>query len=138
METATITIQRSSQFMNAIRKIHIYMDKKELGEIVDGEVTDFTVPSGKIKITARVDWAFAQINLDLNPGQKIKLNLFSPIKGWRLLFVLFLIFLPKYVIKFNIEIKLYIVIGMSSISLLLNSANLSQSSPTTFEWAQIS
>jgi hypothetical protein len=53
---STVTITRSSEWNNSLRKIAIYIDGLEAGTISNGETKLFKVPPGFHRIHARVGW----------------------------------------------------------------------------------
>jgi hypothetical protein len=57
---ATIRIERTSEYQNALRKIQIYIDGKKVGDVENGETLDFTVDSGNRTIVAKIDWCQSQ------------------------------------------------------------------------------
>ena len=57
---ATIRIQRTNEYQNAIRKINIYIDGKKAGSIENGKTIDFSVETGSHTIVAKIDWCRSQ------------------------------------------------------------------------------
>jgi hypothetical protein len=53
---ATLMINRSSEYANALRNIKIFLDNKEIGTIANGEAKEFDVPEGVHTLQAKIDW----------------------------------------------------------------------------------
>lgn len=73
-----IIITRSSDFINFVRKISIYNNEEKIGEIGNGQTKEFTVDSGHLKISARIDWVESEsIRVAIKDGEIRKFNLSS-------------------------------------------------------------
>ena len=54
-----LTIERSSEYANRIRKIYIFLDGKKIGHISNGETKSFDIPAGTHTVWAKVDWGYS-------------------------------------------------------------------------------
>ena len=69
---ASLTIVRSSEYANRIRKIDILLDDKKIGDISNGESKTFDIPGGQHSLKAKVDWCSSNlVNFDI-PGEGSK------------------------------------------------------------------
>lgn len=62
---AKIIIERSSEWNNKAREIGIYIDRKKVGTINDGETQEYEVENGKHEVFAKIDWCSSQ-KIELN------------------------------------------------------------------------
>ncbi len=53
---STIQIHRSSEWVNRLRAIKIFLDDKEIGEIGHAESKSFEIPAGTHTLQAKIDW----------------------------------------------------------------------------------
>ncbi len=53
---AKLVLKRSSEFMNAARKIGVYIDGSKVGTIKNGGTEVYDVAAGKHTIRAKMDW----------------------------------------------------------------------------------
>jgi hypothetical protein len=53
---ATLVINRSSEYANALRNIKIFLDDKEIGTVANGEEKEFDIPEGFHTLQAKIDW----------------------------------------------------------------------------------
>ena len=53
---ATIKIQRTNDYINALRKYRLYIDGQKIGTINNDETKDFEIPSGRHSLIAKIDW----------------------------------------------------------------------------------
>lgn len=51
-----LIIKRSSEYVNALRKINIYIDGEKAGNVANGEEKTFYIPTGKHIVMAKIDW----------------------------------------------------------------------------------
>ena len=51
-----ITIHRTSQYSNKLRKVGLYLDGNKIAEIRDGETTEFNIEKGQHNLIAKIDW----------------------------------------------------------------------------------
>ncbi len=71
---ATIVFKRTNEYQNALRKIGIYVDGGKIGEIGNGEIQSFEIPSGMRKVVAKIDWCRSQefiVDLNKNSAKTI-------------------------------------------------------------------
>src|SRR6478609_7965846 len=75
---ATITLQRSNEFINRMRDYHIYIDGKKVGNIANGETKEFEITNGQHSIEAKIDWCRSPIvNFSIETAQSKLLNVGS-------------------------------------------------------------
>lgn len=73
-----ITIHRTSDFINLIRKIGIYNNDEKIGEIRNGETKEFTVQAGVLNLSARIDWQTSEtITVSIADGEERTFKLSS-------------------------------------------------------------
>ncbi len=51
-----IAINRSSEYVNALRDYKIYADNQKIGAIGNGEIKTFEIPENAKQISAKIDW----------------------------------------------------------------------------------
>lgn len=72
----TIRIKRKNEFTNRCRDIHIYINGKMAGIMVNGATKEFVVPSGVLHIKAHIDWCSSrEITVDLSERESADLKL---------------------------------------------------------------
>lgn len=68
---STLTITRSSELMNKMRSIVIYIDGEKVGKIGDGETHTFPVTPGIHTVKAKVDWCGSrQMIFNVDEGEE--------------------------------------------------------------------
>jgi hypothetical protein len=53
---ATIKIRRTNDYINSIRKYHLFIDGEKIGSISNEQTIGFEVPAGRHSVIARIDW----------------------------------------------------------------------------------
>ena len=53
---AKIKIQRTNDFINAMREYRLYIDGQKIGTIGNEQTKDFEIPAGQHSLIARIDW----------------------------------------------------------------------------------
>jgi hypothetical protein len=82
---SSILVERSSQWVNRMRDINIYIDGKYAGSVSNGKTAEFPVSSGTHNIYAKVDWcATRSQEITIPPGQSLYLELGSPLTGGKI------------------------------------------------------
>ncbi len=85
MNQGKIEITRTSQVINFGRGISIYINNKKVGKLKDGETTTFEINQGANEIYAQIDWCKTKpLKFDVQNNDRIKLDLGSNVKGWKL------------------------------------------------------
>jgi|SRR5690606_14291994 len=107
-----LIVNRRSEYANRGRKIGLYLDKKKIGTIENGEVKEFEVSPGTYMLKAKIDWCSSQehiVSIKENETKSVKLRGFLKRK-WTLpiLIVIQLLFL---VISRYIEINQYLMLA---------------------------
>lgn len=117
-----IVIKRSSEYVNRLRAIDLYIDGKKLGNITDGEEKHFDVPKGTHALRARVDWCGSQevsFQAQENEDVHFQLSSFQKIHRYIIgLFVLGAILFVVYVFVREV-LLMNISVGAFGIALLL-------------------
>ena len=81
----TITIHRTSQPVNRMRAIQIYLDERKIGEISNGETKTFEVPAGQQILKATIDWCGSpDVPITLTENSHLSFEL-GGLRGWKLL-----------------------------------------------------
>ncbi|MED1072680.1 hypothetical protein [Bacillus spizizenii] len=85
-----IEISRVSQYVNKLRGYSVLIDGTEVGNIKDGGRLRIDLQPGEHVIQVKVAWCTSQIlRFNLAEGEVLKFRCGSPIRGWKLLLVLF-------------------------------------------------
>ncbi|MBU5261370.1 hypothetical protein [Bacillus atrophaeus] len=85
-----IEISRTSQYINKMRGFSVLIDGAEMGNIKDGGRLRIDLQPGEHVIQVKVDWCTSQtLRFTLYEGEVLKFRCGSPIRGWKLLLVLF-------------------------------------------------
>ena len=101
---AKLLITRSNEWMNRGRGIGIYVNDKKVGDIVNGETRDITLPEGNYVLKAKIDWCGSNnysFNISENETPKVVLSSFGyswyffPISGVLIAIHLLLYFVYK-------------------------------------------
>lgn len=53
---AILSIKRSSEWMNKMREVELYLDGRKIGVIQDGETKEFEVEAGEHTLKSKIDW----------------------------------------------------------------------------------
>jgi hypothetical protein len=53
---ATLMIKRGNEYVNAARKIGIYLDETKIGTLSNGSTATFEIPAGTHKLHGKIDW----------------------------------------------------------------------------------
>ncbi|MBK4205622.1 hypothetical protein EGI09_17315 [Bacillus subtilis] len=85
-----IEISRTSQYINKLRGYSVLIDGTEMGNIKDGGRLRIALPPGEHVIQVKIAWCTSQtLRFTLAEGEVLKFRCGSPIRGWKLLLVLF-------------------------------------------------
>lgn len=90
---AKLTVKRSSEWINKLRDIGVYVDGKKLGTIQDGETKSFEVEAGKHLVSSKIDWCGSnKEDVDIDETEPVHIRLSSFKYSGRVMFLaLFLI-----------------------------------------------
>jgi hypothetical protein len=73
--TCKLRIIRHSGYADALRSYKIIINGSEVGTIAKNAVLDIEVPSGSLRIEARLDWGRSQpLLIDAAPNQRIEIE----------------------------------------------------------------
>jgi hypothetical protein len=82
---STLRIIRHSSVLDAIRPYVIYVNGNEVGSVAHDSVVDFHVPSGRLVIEARCDWAGGPpLMVEMAPHERIDIevtNQWDPLRA---------------------------------------------------------
>lgn len=79
---AKLIIERTSQYANKLRSIHIYLNKQKITALKDGEAKEIVVEKGIHEIFAKIDWCKTKpLTLNLNADEVKRLQLGSELTG---------------------------------------------------------
>ncbi len=68
-------VVRRSEFADWLRSYKIFVNGAQVGTIARSSVLELAVPSGQLKIEARVDWGRSQpLVIDAAPSQRIQIQ----------------------------------------------------------------
>jgi hypothetical protein len=94
MNDAVIVVERTTQYVNSVRAIEIFVDGRKVGFVKDGERKEFVVKAGEVWVQAKIDWcATVPMKVELEEGEVVELELGSPLAGWRVMLALFYVLL---------------------------------------------
>jgi hypothetical protein len=91
---ARLTIERSNEWVNKIRKIDIYLDNEKLGAVGNGKAMEFDIETGTHTIYCKIDWCSSiPVTFEIGDDRGKTFRLFSFAYGswWR-------VFLASYYI----------------------------------------
>lgn len=77
---AKLIIKRSSEYMNILRAIGIYLDGKKIGVISSGQTKEFDIDPGNHELKTRIDWCSSEpvtFNVAERDVQEVKLSGFK-------------------------------------------------------------
>ena len=87
-----ITVNRTSEYSNRLRKIQLLLDNQVIGEIKNGEVKIINVNPGKHTFKAKIDWCYSnEIEFNINNEENKEFSL----KGTSSLLALYYITFAK-------------------------------------------
>ncbi len=91
-----IEIKRSSQYVNRIRAIDIFVDGAKAGSVMNGESKVFETPPGQHQVLAKIDWCKTPpLNVNILPGETTSLLCGSELAGWQLILTVLYLFIPS-------------------------------------------
>lgn len=79
---AKLIIERTSQYANKFRSIHIYLNNQKIESLKDGEIKEIIVAEGNHEVFAKIDWCKTKpLKLALKKNEEKKLQLGSDLSG---------------------------------------------------------
>jgi hypothetical protein len=86
-----LKVVRHSGYTDKLRSYRIFVNDKHVGNVAQKSVLDLDVPSGAVKVLARIDWCRSQpLVFDAAPNQTIEIevsNNWGPFLGlWGVIF----------------------------------------------------
>lgn len=132
-----ITINRSSEYVNRMRRIHIYIDGVKVGSVSDGKSQTFDIAPGNHTVKAKIDWCGSQEReISCNEGDHIQMKLagftggkFTSVKHFALIIFLPLVFLfihmdnPVYQVLEYVAKAMYVILGVGMLYLFTIGRN---------------
>ena len=98
METGKLTIIRTKQSANRLRKLQLFIDGEKLYQISSGETKTFELPVGEHQMYAKIDWCQTKpITVNISSNKELTFELGSPLKQ-NLIFLMLAIILFAFVI----------------------------------------
>ena len=80
---ATIKIQRTNDYINAVRNYRLFIDGQKIGTLSNGQIIDFEIPSGRHSVVAKIDWCSSpEVTFEINDNDS-KIFLVGAIKNWK-------------------------------------------------------
>jgi hypothetical protein len=83
--TSKLKIIRHGGYADRFRSYKIFVNDQHVGDVARNSVLDFEVPSGAVKVQARIDWGRSRpLDLNASPNQTIELevsNHWGPLLG---------------------------------------------------------
>ncbi len=118
----TITITRSSEYVNKLRFIDIKLNGKKIGNVGDGEVKMFEVPEGDHTIKATIDWCGSpELQLSLKGDDDevfFHLSSFQKIQKYILYMMVVAVVTLILFVFLHYAILMYVTVGMWAAILL--------------------
>ncbi|KKB71632.1 MULTISPECIES: hypothetical protein [Bacillus] len=85
-----IEVNRTSQYINKMRRFSVLIDGVEAGKIKDGERLRIDLQPGEHDIQVKINWCTSQtLRFILDEGEVLKFRCGSPVRGWKMFFTLF-------------------------------------------------
>jgi hypothetical protein len=91
----TLIINRDSGYADSLRAYKLLLDGHEVGKIRGGESKSFTVSAGEHTIRAKIDWCSSPSESFVAADETVSFEVFSKLRGIRLLGAIFAIFNPN-------------------------------------------
>ena len=108
---ALIRIKRTSEYINKLRNIDIFIDGKKVGKIANGEIKDFPTSTGNHKLLAKIDWGTSpEIIVNLKENQLINLELGTFKYGKHLAPISIGLIPLHYILKYLFDINYSIIL----------------------------
>jgi hypothetical protein len=102
----TLKIKRSNEFVNRFRKIGIYVDKKKIGTISNGETKEFEIPTGQHVVKAKIDWCGSNnLTCQINENELKTISISSFNHGKSFILCLIVAIALLFILKFGFDIK---------------------------------
>jgi hypothetical protein len=110
---ATLTINRTREYLNRLRDYGVYIDGKKVGTIANGETKIFNVSSGHHLIFTKIDWCSSpslSIAINENEEKILKVGGFK-YGSWLMPTTLIIIILSYFFkLKYDLNYLFYLVI----------------------------
>lgn len=110
---ATIILNRTSEYVNRLRKYGVYIDGKKVGTIANGETKEFGLTPGHHSIVTKIDWCSSKtITFDISDDEmkEFKVGGFKNAK-WLMPTALIIIVLSYIVnLGYGFEYLFYLVV----------------------------
>lgn len=75
METAVLTIERKTEFINGFRTFQVFIDGKHVGKVANGSSVHFELEPGTHTVAAKVDWCKSHpTEVTLGAGEEVTLH----------------------------------------------------------------
>ncbi|HNT81070.1 MAG TPA: hypothetical protein PKH65_10345 [Bacteroidia bacterium] len=88
-----VKITRSNEYLNRLRNIHIFIDGHKIGEIANGQTSEFEISPGRHSVLAKIDWCSSrEISFEANETNTFMLSGFNKANWIILIAVLIIIF----------------------------------------------
>jgi hypothetical protein len=82
---ATIKLQRTNDFINALRDYRLFIDGKKVGTIGNGQTIDLEISNGPHTLIAKIDWCSSpEISFEINENDT-KIFLVGALKNGKLI-----------------------------------------------------
>jgi hypothetical protein len=80
---AIIKIQRTSDYINAVRNYRLFIDGKKIGTLSNGQRKEFEIPPGQHTLVAKIDWCSSpNLSIVINETDS-KTYIVGSIKYWK-------------------------------------------------------
>ncbi|ATH94106.1 hypothetical protein ACH95_18935 [Bacillus glycinifermentans] len=85
-----VEVNRTSQYINKMRRFSVLIDGVEAGKIKDGGRLRIDLQPGEHVIQVKINWCTSQtVRFTLDEGEVLKFRCGSPVHGWKMFFALF-------------------------------------------------
>jgi len=113
MDTTTIKIKRTNEFINMARNYKIFIDGQFVGKIANGATKDFPTTSGQHTVIAKIDWCSSpSISVDISTNETKYLIVGNFKYGSWLMFIglILICFLPMLRVIFGFGYATYFLL----------------------------
>jgi hypothetical protein len=78
-----IKIQRTNDYINAVRNYRLFIDGQKVGTISNGQRKEFEIPPGRHSLVAKIDWCSSpELTIEINENDS-KTFIVSSLKYWK-------------------------------------------------------
>ncbi len=111
-----LIVRRSSEWVNKMRAIGLYLNGKKIGTINDGETKEFKLEPGTHSLRAKIDWCGSEnLNFSLEDGEIKKVELKSFKNGSWLMPLVLIAAILGFIFDHYFDFNLYVLVSIITI-----------------------